>query len=211
MVSSQYKLILFDVDSTLIEQEVIDLLAARTAHGEAVAEITRRAMAGELDFDQALTQRVGLLKGLPASVIDEVCEEITFTPGALHLINELKQRNFRIGAVSGGFMNVLSKAFEDLKLDYLRANQLEIENGALTGSVVGAIVNRHVKKESLIEFASKYSIVLSETIAVGDGANDLEMVKAAGLGISYRGKQILNDAADITITDPRLDTVLQYL
>jgi phosphoserine phosphatase len=108
-------------------------------------------------------------------------------------------------------MNVLSKAFEDLKLDYLRANQLEIENGALTGSVVGAIVNRHVKKESLIEFASKYSIDLSETIAVGDGANDLEMVRAAGLGISYRGKQILNDAADITITDPRLDTVLQYL
>ena len=105
----------------------------------------------------------------------------------------------------------LSKAFEDLSLDYLRANKLEVENGELTGRVQGVIVNRHVKKESLVEFASNYSIDLSETIAVGDGANDVEMVKAAGLGISYRGKEILNDVADITITDRRLDTVLQYL
>ena len=132
---SQYKLILFDVDSTLIQQEVIDLLAQRTDHGDSVASITNRAMAGELDFNQALIERVALLKGLPASVIDEVCAEITFSPGALDLIAELRKHNFVVGAVSGGFINVLSKLFHTLNLDYLRANNLEIEGNVLTGQI----------------------------------------------------------------------------
>jgi phosphoserine phosphatase len=208
---SQYKLILFDVDSTLIQQEVIDLLAQRTDHGDSVASITNRAMAGELDFDQALTERVALLKGLPASVIDEVCAEITFSPGALDLIAELRKRNFVVGAVSGGFINVLSKLFHTLSLDYLRANNLEIEGDVLTGRVLGSIVNRAAKKDSLIEFAAQHSINLSETIAVGDGANDLEMIRTAGLGVSFRGKPILNQAADVTLTDSRLDALLEHL
>ena len=208
---SQYKLILFDVDSTLIQQEVIDLLAQRTDHGDSVASITNRAMAGELDFDQALIERVALLKGLPASVIDEVCAEITFSPGALDLIAELRKHNFVVGAVSGGFINVLSKLFHTLNLDYLRANNLEIEGDVLTGRVLGSIVNRAAKKDSLIEFAAQHSINLSETIAVGDGANDLEMIRAAGLGVSFRGKPILNQAADVTLSDTRLDALLEHL
>ena len=199
------------MDSTLIQQEVIDLLAQRTDHGDSVASITNRAMAGELDFDQALIERVALLKGLPASVIDEVCAEITFSPGALDLIAELRKHSFVVGAVSGGFINVLSKLFHTLSLDYLRANILEIEGDVLTGRILGSIVNRAAKKDSLIEFAAQHSINLSETIAVGDGANDLEMISAAGLGVSFRGKPILNQAADVTLTDSRLDALLEHL
>lgn len=202
---------MFDVDSTLIEQEVIDLLAAKTSHALRVVEITAKAMAGELDFDDALRERVSLLKGLPESVLTEVRREITFSPGARELISELQKRHIRVGAVSGGFINILQPLFKDMKLDFLLANTLGISGGTLTGEVIGAIVNRSVKKQSLIDFAEEFSIDLAETVAVGDGANDLEMIKTAGLGVSYRGKPILNQAADVVITEPGLDQLLNYL
>ena len=211
MARGEFRLILFDVDSTLIQQEVIDLLAQRTPFGEKVRDITTRAMAGEIDFNQALIERVSLLEGLPIAIIDEVVNELSFTPGAIDLISELRSRGFLVGAVSGGFINVLSKFFIDLNLDYLRANNLEVHDGHLTGRVHGEIVNRQVKRDALFEFASNSNIDISQTIAVGDGANDLDMITSAGLGVSYRGKAILNEAADIVITDERLDSLLNFI
>ena len=206
-----FKLILFDVDSTLIQQEVIDLLAQRTPYSDKVRDITHRAMAGEIDFNQALIGRVSLLEGLSESIFDEVIDELSFTPGAINLISELRNRGFRIGAVSGGFINILSKFFANLNLDYLRANNLEVLDGKLTGKVHGEIVNRVVKREALFEFARNSKIDISQTIAVGDGANDLDMITSAGLGVSYRGKAILNEAADVVITDERLDNLLKFI
>jgi len=206
-----FKLILFDVDSTLIQQEVIDLLAQRTPYSDKVRDITHRAMAGEIDFNQALIERVSLLEGLSESIFDEVIDELSFTPGAIDLISELRNRGFRIGAVSGGFINILSKFFANLNLDYLRANNLEVLDGKLTGKVHGEIVNRVVKREALFEFARNSKIDITQTIAVGDGANDLDMITSAGLGVSYRGKAILNEAADVVITDERLDNLLKFI
>jgi len=211
MNRGEFKLILFDVDSTLIQQEVIDLLAQRTPYSDKVRDITHRAMAGEIDFNQALIERVSLLEGLSESIFDEVIDELSFTPGAIDLISELRNRGFRIGAVSGGFINILSKFFADLNLDFLRANDLEVLDGKLTGKVHGEIVNRVVKREALFEFARNSKIDISQTIAVGDGANDLDMITSAGLGVSYRGKAILNEAADVVITDERLDNLLKFI
>ena len=206
-----YRLILFDVDSTLIEQEVIDLLAAKTPHGDTVSDITRRAMAGEIDFDQALIERVALLKDLPESLLLEVLTDITFSRGAIALISRLRERNFKVGAVSGGFINVLEPLFHNLDLDFLQANKLEIRNSRLTGKVEGPIVNREMKRTALLQFAHDCGIVLEETVAVGDGANDLLMIQAAGLGVSYLGKPILNQAADVVLSEPGLDALLAYL
>ena len=210
-MTNKYQLVLFDVDSTLIEQEVIDLLANETQHGQQVADITRRAMAGELNFDEALRQRAALLRGLPETVFSKVLNEITFSPGALTLIRELQNRKILVGAVSGGFLNVLTTLFSDLRFDFLHANTLEVSNGFLTGDVIGSIVNREVKKQKLIQFAEQFSINIENTVAVGDGANDLEMIRAAGLGVSYRGKPILNEAADVVLAEPQLDLLLNYL
>ena len=206
----RYRLVLFDVDSTLIEQEVIDLLAAKTPHLATVADITKRAMAGELDFDAALKERVALLRGLPETVLDDVRQEITFSQGALTLISSLQQMGIKIGAVSGGFLNVLTPLFHDLNLDYLKANTLDIKDSVLSGNVVGPIINSHEKLRALKEFSERSSIPLSQTIAVGDGANDVLMIESAGLGVSYRGKAILNEAADVVLTEPGLDALLNY-
>jgi phosphoserine phosphatase len=206
-----YRLILFDVDSTLIEQEVIDLLAAKTCHGDTVRDITRRAMAGEIDFDQALIERVALLKDLPESLLLDVMTDISFSPGAIALISQLRERNFKVGAVSGGFINVLEPLLHDLNLDFLQANKLEIRDSRLTGKVEGPIVNREMKRAALLQFAYDSGIAAEETIAVGDGANDLLMIQAAGLGVSYVGKPILNQAADVVLGEPGLDALLNYL
>lgn len=206
----RYRLVLFDVDSTLIEQEVIDLLAAKTPHSATVADITKRAMAGELDFDSALKERVALLRGLPETVLDDVRQEITFSQGALTLISSLQQMGVKIGAVSGGFLNVLTPLFHDLNLDYLKANTLDIEDSVLSGNVVGPIINSREKLRALKEFSERSSIPLSQTIAVGDGANDVLMIEGAGLGVSYRGKAILNEAADVVLGEPGLDALLKY-
>lgn len=206
----RYRLVLFDVDSTLIEQEVIDLLAAKTPHLATVADITKRAMAGDLDFDSALKERVALLRGLPETVLDDVRQEITFSQGALTLISSLQQMGVKIGAVSGGFLNVLTPLFHDLNLDYLKANTLDIKDSVLSGNVVGPIINSREKLRALKEFSERSSIPLSQTIAVGDGANDVLMIESAGLGVSYRGKAILNEAADVVLAEAGLDALLNY-
>jgi phosphoserine phosphatase len=207
----KYRLALFDVDSTLIEQEVIDLLAQRTPYGDRVSEITRRAMAGEIDFDSALKERVSLLRDLPESIFDDVISEITFSPGALELITFLKKQGVLVGAVSGGFINILEKLFKRISLDYLNANSLEIQNGLLTGRTLGPIINRRAKAEALSHFAEISGVSMRETIAVGDGSNDVDMITLAGLGVSYRGKEVLNKVADLVIADKGLDSLIAYL
>jgi phosphoserine phosphatase len=207
----KYRLVLFDVDSTLIEQEVIDLLAKRTPSAQQVADITERAMRGEIDFDQALTERVALLAGLSEQIFTDVLSEISFTAGALDLLHELRSRGVAIGVVSGGFHNVLDNLFADFNLDLLKANVLEVENGSLTGKVQGEIVNRAVKAQSLASFAQKMAVNMDETVAIGDGSNDISMIQTAGLGISFCGKPILEQAADVTIQERNLLRVLDYL
>ena len=207
----KYRLAIFDVDSTLIEQEVIDLLAAHTPHGAQVADITARAMAGELEFDAALKERVALLKDLPSSIFNQVSEEISFSQGAEELLSTLKNSGYFVGVVSGGFHNILDELFAKFHLDFLRANTLEVIDEQLTGRTLGPIVNREGKARALREFADSYQVPLMQCVAVGDGSNDLDMVELAGLGVSYRGKPILNAAADVVITDPGLEQLLKYL
>ena len=207
----KYRLAIFDVDSTLIEQEVIDLLAAHTPHGAQVADITARAMAGEMEFDDALKERVALLKDLPSSIFSQVLEEISFSQGAEELLSTLKNSGYFVGVVSGGFHNILDELFAKFNLEFLRANTLEVIDEQLTGRILGPIVNRDGKAIALREFADAYQVPLMQCVAVGDGSNDLDMVKLAGLGVSYRGKPILNAAADVVITDPGLGQLLEYL
>lgn len=207
----KYQLFLFDVDSTLIEQEVIDLLASQTPYADRVAEITERAMRGELNFDAALVERVALLKGIPESVFADVLKEIVFTPGARELLTVLKSRGAKVGVVSGGFHNILDNLFGQFELDYLKANTLAVEEGVLTGEILGSIINRTAKARALKEFASSYEIEIAETVAVGDGANDLEMILNAGLGISFCGKPILQEAADVSINERDLLKILEVI
>jgi len=207
----KYRLVLFDVDSTLIEQEVIDLLGARASRGEEVSKITAQAMAGELNFDEALKARVALLKGLPESVFQDVLDDISFTPGAESLIDELLRSDYRIGVVSGGFLNVLDSLLKDFNFNFVRANSLEVVDGYLTGETIGTVINRRGKALALKDFAEMSGVQLGECVAVGDGSNDLEMIQLAGLGVSYRGKEILNQAADVVIEEPGLDQLLKYL
>ena len=207
----KYRLVLFDLDSTLIEHEVIDLLGARASRGEEVSKITAQAMAGELNFDEALKARVALLKGLPESVFQDVLGDISFTPGAESLIDELRRSDYRIGVVSGGFLNVLDSLLKDFNLNFMRANSLEVVDGYLTGQTIGTVINRSGKAQALKDFAQMSGVQLSECVAVGDGSNDLDMIQLAGLGVSYRGKEILNQAADVVIEEPGLDQLLKYL
>jgi len=207
----KYRLAIFDVDSTLIEQEVIDLLAAHTSHGAQVADITARAMAGEIEFDDALKERVALLKDLPSSIFSQVLEEISFSQGAEELLSTLKNSGYFVGVVSGGFHNILDELFAKFNLEFLRANTLEVIDEQLTGRILGPIVNREGKGRALRDFADAYQVPLMQCVAVGDGSNDLDMVELAGLGVSYRGKPILNAAADVVITDPGLEQLLKYL
>lgn len=204
----KYRLALFDVDSTLIEQEVIDLLAAKTPYGQKVEQITARAMRGELDFNQALNERVQLLEGLPESVFESVLPEISFSPGAEEFVYKFREHGGVVGAVSGGFHNVLDLLLSNLNLDFLRANTLEVIDGVLTGRTVGPIIDRAAKAAALQEFAQMQRVDLNKTIAVGDGSNDLAMVELAGLGVSYRGKPILVEAADLVIDEPNLMQLL---
>lgn len=206
-----YQLAIFDVDSTLIQQEVIDLLATHTEHGDEVAKITDAAMRGELDFDKALERRVALLEGLSSKIFEEVIQKISFSKGAMDLLLEMRNRNFKVGVVSGGFHNVIDLLFKDVKLDFLRANHLEVVDGHLTGKTIGPIINRQAKAQALREFSAQFNISLKETIAVGDGSNDIDMIKLAGLGFSYKGKPALNEVADICLSDEDLSVILRYL
>ena len=207
----KFRLILFDVDSTLIKQEVIDLLADKSGHGNEVQQITAMAMRGEIDFAQALAKRVSLLEGLPESVFTEVLNQISFAEGFDELFSYLRKNGFLVGAVSGGFHNVLDKLFAQLQLDFLKANVLEVVDGKLTGKITAAPVDRIAKAQALREFAVLHKIELENTVAVGDGANDIDMIELAGLGVSYMGKEILRQKADLHLEKAGLNALIQYL
>jgi phosphoserine phosphatase len=205
------RLIVLDVDSTLVRGEVIDELAARAGRAAEVARITAAAMNGELDFAESLRARVAVLAGLPVEVLDEVREALELTPGARTLIRTLKRLGFRCGIVSGGFTQITDPLAEALGLDFAAANTLEVVDGRLTGGLVGEIVDRPGKARALARFAAEYGIPLEQTVAVGDGANDLDMLNAAGLGIAFNAKPFVREQAHTALNQPYLDAVLQVL
>jgi phosphoserine phosphatase len=205
------RLIVFDVDSTLVQGEVIEMLAARVGAQDAVAAITERAMRGELDFTASLQQRVATLAGLPAEVLDEVAEQLELTPGARTTLRTLRRLGFHCGVVSGGFRQIIEPLAHELMLDFVAANELEIVDGKLTGRVVGPIIDRAGKAKALRDFAHQAGIPLEQTVAVGDGANDIDMLAAAGLGVAFNAKPALREVADASLTHPYLDTVLFLL
>ncbi len=205
------RLICFDCDSTLITGEVIEMLAAHAGKEKEVAEVTERAMRGELDFEHSLRERVKTLAGLDASVIDEVAKDIKLTPGARTTIRTLKRLGYKAAVVSGGFIQVLEDLAKDLDLDYVRANTLEIVDGKLTGRVLGKVVDRAAKAQFLREFAADSGLEMHQTVAVGDGANDIDMISAAGLGVAFNAKPALREIADTSVNSPFLDEVLHML
>jgi len=205
------RLIVFDVDSTLITGEVIEMLAEHTGTRAAVEEITTAAMRGELDFAQSLRARVAMLKGLDAAVLDEVGASLVLTPGARTTVRTLKRLGYRCGIVSGGFTQVTRHLVDELELDFAAANTLEVIDGRLTGQVVGEIVDRPGKARALARFAAEAGVGLNQTVAVGDGANDIDMLSAAGLGIAFNAKPVVRAQADTSVTVPYLDAVLYLL
>ena len=211
LVRRSKRLICFDCDSTLITGEVIEMLASYAGKEAEVAAVTERAMRGELDFEQSLQERVATLKGLDVSVIDQVANAIQLTPGARTTIRTLKRMGYKTAVVSGGFIQVLEGLSQELELDYTRANTLEIVDGKLTGRVIGKVVDRAAKAEFLTEFAEDSGMQLHQTVAVGDGANDIDMLSAAGLGIAFNAKPALQEVADASVNHPFLDEVLYIL
>lgn len=205
------RLIVFDVDSTLIQGEVIEMLAARAGAEAKVAQITEAAMRGELDFAESLRERVATLEGLPASVLDEVADQLELTPGARTTLRTLRRLGFHCGVVSGGFRQVIDPLAHELMLDYVAANELEVVDGILTGRVVGQIVDRPGKAKALRDFAHQANVPMEQTVAVGDGANDIDMLAAAGLGVAFNAKPALREVADASLSHPYLDTVLFIL
>ena len=205
------KLVVMDVDSTLIQQEVIELLAQHAHQGEKVKEITDSAMRGEIDFEESLKARVALLAGLSEAVISDVRAEIALTPGARTLISTLKKLGHSVAVVSGGFTEVIEPIIKDLGITHYKANSLEIQDGVLTGKVIGPIIDRAAKAAALREFAALENVSLEQTIAIGDGANDLDMIALAGLGIAFNAKPAVKAAADSSVSAPYLDSVLYLL
>jgi phosphoserine phosphatase len=205
------RLVVMDVDSTVIQDEVIELFAAHAGCEAEVAEVTAAAMRGELDFEQSLHARVALLAGLDVSVVDKVRAQVRLTPGARTLIRTLKRLGYQVGVVSGGFTQVTDDLKERLGLDFAAANTLEVADGRFTGRVVGPIVDRAGKARLLRSFAAQAGVPLSQTVAIGDGANDLDMLNAAGLGVAFNAKPVVRQAADTAVTVPFLDTVLYLL
>ncbi|MUL63682.1 phosphoserine phosphatase SerB [Mycobacterium sp. CBMA 234] len=205
------RLIVFDVDSTLIQGEVIEMLAARAGAEAKVAEITEKAMRGELDFEESLRERVATLAGLPAEVVDEVADQIELTPGARTTLRTLRRLGYHCGVVSGGFRQVIEPLAEELMLDFVAANHLEIVDGKLTGRVTGPVVDRPGKAKALRDFANQAGVPMEQTVAVGDGANDIDMLSAAGLGVAFNAKPALREVADASLSHPYLDTVLFIL
>ena len=205
------KLVVMDVDSTLIQQEVIELLGAKANKANEIAAITESAMRGKIDFAESLKARVSLLAGLPETVILEVQQEITLTPGARTLVRTLHKLGHHVALVSGGFEPVIAPLMIELGIEHMRANNLEIADGKLTGKLAGPIIDRAGKAQALREFAAEHSIALEQTIAIGDGANDLDMIAIAGLGIAFNAKPAVIAAADSSVTAPYLDSVLYLL
>lgn len=208
---SQPGLLVMDVDSTLIDEEVIDELGTAAGAGERIADITARAMNGELDFEQALRARVALLEGLSSDIFMQVYRSLHATCGAQQLIDTLHEHDWKVGVVSGGFHEVVDMIADDLKLDYWIANRLEVIDGYLTGRVLGSIVTKQVKLDSLRQWADAEDLPMTQTVAVGDGANDIPMIQAAGLGIAFCAKPRTKAAAPHAIDQRDLALVLDFL
>jgi phosphoserine phosphatase len=205
------RLVVLDVDSTLIREEGIDVLAERAGVGPQVAAVTERAMAGELDFAESLRERVALLAGVAVSDVESVRDRLRLTPGARTFVRTLRRLGFHVGVVSGGFTVFTDRFVAELELDFAAANQLEVVDGKLTGKLVGPIVDRAGKARALERFAEQFGVPLTQTVAVGDGANDIDMLEAAGLGIAFNAKAALRAAADTSVNLPYLDSVLFVL
>ena len=205
------RLVQLDVDSTFIQQEAIELLAAKAGVLEEVSRITAAAMRGELDFAQSLVARVALLQGLSEDSIVQVRQEIILTDGAADLVALLHQKGHYVSLVSGGFTNILQPMVDELKIDFYRANTLEVVDRELTGKVMGAIVDRAAKAVALREFSTACGVDLSNTVAIGDGANDLDMMKIAGVSIAFNAKPIVEAAADYSINEPSLRSVASLI
>jgi phosphoserine phosphatase len=205
------RLVVLDVDSTLIQDEAIDVLASRAGVGDEVAAITERAMAGQLDFEASLRARVSLLAGLTTADLHAVRDGLRLTPGARTFVRTLRRLGYQVGVVSGGFTFVTDRFVDELGLDFAAANELEVVDGVVTGRILGAIVDRPGKASALRRFAEKFGVPLSQTVAVGDGANDIDMLETAGLGVAFNAKSALRDAADTAVNLPYLDTVLFVL
>ena len=205
------RMVVLDVDSTLIQNEVIDLLAAEAGVEDQVAEITKRAMEGELDFTEALRERVALLAGLDARVIETVSDKMVLTPGAKTFVQTLQRLGMKIGVVSGGFAPFTDELARRLDLDHAAANVLEVRDGVLTGRLAGPVIDRERKAQILREWAAEEGIPLEQTVAIGDGANDLDLLATAGLGIAFNAKQVVKEVADTSLDVPYLDAALFLL
>ncbi|HEY0869129.1 MAG TPA: phosphoserine phosphatase SerB [Acidothermaceae bacterium] len=205
------RLVVMDVDSTLVRGEVIEMLAERAGCALEVAAITEAAMRGELDFEQSLRERVALLAGLSAAALTDVSESLVLTPGARTLVRTLKRLGYLVAIVSGGFTQITDGLVDELGLDFATANTLDVVDGVLTGKLVGPIVDRAGKAAALERFAALAGVPLTQTIAIGDGANDLDMLGRAGLGVAFNAKPVVREAADTALNVPYLDAILYLL
>jgi phosphoserine phosphatase len=201
------RLVQLDVDSTFIQQEAIELLAAKAGVLKQVSAITESAMRGELDFEQSLRARVALLKGLPETVVQQVQQEISLTDGAEDLVIELHAKGHSVALVSGGFIDIIEPMIQSLSIKYYKANKLEIVAGILTGGLIGPVIDRAAKASALREFATDSAVAMENTVAIGDGANDLDMMAIAGLSIAFNAKPIVAQSADLKINEPSLRSV----
>ncbi|MGA9716316.1 MAG: phosphoserine phosphatase SerB, partial [Aeromicrobium sp.] len=205
------RLVVMDVDSTLIQGEVIEMIAAHAGYEAEVAAVTERAMRGEIDFAASLHQRVALLANVPVEALDTVYDELVYTPGARTMIRTLKRLGYRFALVSGGFTHLIDKMAAELEIDYHAANELEVVDGRLTGRIVGKVVDRAGKADALRRFAEHARIPVKNTVAIGDGANDLDMLAASGLGIAFNAKPTVRDQARTSVNVPYLDAIVYLL
>ncbi|MDN5853859.1 MAG: phosphoserine phosphatase SerB [Actinomycetia bacterium] len=205
------RLVVMDVDSTLIQGEVIEMLAEHAGFRDEVANVTAAAMRGELDFADSLRARVRLLEGVPVTALDHVYESLVYTPGARTMVRTLKRLGYRFALVSGGFTQVVDRIAADLGIGYHAANRLEVADGLLTGRILGPVVDRPGKAIALRRFAEDADIAVSNTVAIGDGANDLDMLATAGLGVAFNAKPMVREAADTSVSVPYLDAIVYLL